>query len=46
MGLAMVYGVMERHKGSIEILSALGKGTTFRVYLPVYHNHESQTSHR
>lgn len=36
LGLAMVYGVIERHQGNIEIQSELGKGTTFRLFLPVY----------
>ncbi len=35
LGLAMVYGVMQRHEGSIEIESELGKGTTFRLVFPV-----------
>ncbi|HEX3627940.1 MAG TPA: ATP-binding protein [Verrucomicrobiae bacterium] len=35
LGLAMVYGVMERHAGGIEIQSELGKGTTFRLIFPV-----------
>ncbi len=35
LGLAMVYGVMERHEGNIEIQSELGKGTTFRLTFPV-----------
>ena len=35
MGLAMVYGVMERHEGSIEIQSEQGKGSTFRLIFPV-----------
>jgi CheY-like chemotaxis protein len=35
LGLAMVYGVMERHDGSIEIDSEKGKGTTFRLTFPV-----------
>ena len=35
LGLAMVYGVMERHEGSIEIESELGKGTTFFLKFPV-----------
>ena len=35
LGLAMSYGVMERHEGSIEIESELGKGTTFRLVFPV-----------
>ncbi|MES1180227.1 MAG: ATP-binding protein, partial [Verrucomicrobiota bacterium] len=35
LGLAMVYGVVERHEGTIEIQSELGKGTTFRLIFPV-----------
>jgi signal transduction histidine kinase/ActR/RegA family two-component response regulator/HAMP domain-containing protein len=34
LGLAMVYGVAERHGASIEIESAPGKGTTFRFLFP------------
>lgn len=35
LGLAMVYGVIERHQGNIEIQSEPGKGTTFRLVFPV-----------
>jgi signal transduction histidine kinase/ActR/RegA family two-component response regulator/HAMP domain-containing protein len=35
LGLAMVYGVMERHEGKIEVDSELGKGTTIRLIFPV-----------
>jgi len=35
LGLAMVYGVAERHQGKIEIESAIGKGTTMRLLFPV-----------
>src|SRR5205814_1594538 len=35
LGLAMVYGVMERHDGKIEVASELGKGTTIRLIFPV-----------
>ena len=35
LGLAMVYGVMQRHDGVIEIESELGKGATFRLVFPV-----------
>jgi nitrogen fixation negative regulator NifL len=34
LGLSMVYGTVQRHQGSIEIDSSLGKGTTFRLTLP------------
>ncbi len=35
LGLAMVYGVMERHEGTIEIDSEPGKGTTMRLVFPM-----------
>ena len=35
LGLAMVYGVMKRHEGTIDIQTELGKGTTFRLSFPV-----------
>jgi CheY-like chemotaxis protein len=34
LGLAMVYGIARQNGGSVEIESELGKGTTFRLYLP------------
>lgn len=35
LGLAMVYGVMQRHEGGVDIQSAPGQGTTFRLIFPV-----------
>jgi signal transduction histidine kinase len=35
LGLAMSYGIIRRHGGTIEIRSQLNKGTTFTIYLPV-----------
>lgn len=34
MGLAMVYGFVQRHEGTIEAQSEPGKGTTFVIRLP------------
>jgi signal transduction histidine kinase len=36
LGLAVSYGIIERHGGRIEIQSELGKGSKFTVYLPAY----------
>ncbi len=35
LGLPAVLGVMERHKGTINVTSAVGGGTTFTLTLPV-----------
>ena len=34
LGLSMVEGIIDRHKGSIDVVSELGKGTTFTLKLP------------
>lgn len=34
LGLAMVYGIMQRHSGDIEIDSKVGAGTTIRLMFP------------
>jgi CheY-like chemotaxis protein/anti-sigma regulatory factor (Ser/Thr protein kinase) len=36
LGLAMVYGVIRRHEGTVDIKSEPGKGTTFIIRLPQY----------
>ena len=34
LGLAVVYGIIEAHKGDIDVKSEVGKGTTFCVTIP------------
>lgn len=34
LGLAAVYGIIRKHGGLIDVKSALGRGTTFMIYLP------------
>ena len=36
LGLSMVYGIIQRYGGSLDIQSEWGKGTTFIIHLPVH----------
>ncbi|MEQ1813203.1 MAG: ATP-binding protein, partial [Candidatus Nitrotoga sp.] len=35
LGLSLSYGIVQKHHGRIEVQSEVGKGATFRVWLPV-----------
>jgi PAS domain S-box-containing protein len=46
LGLSVVYGIISRHNGSIEVASELEKGTSFRVLLPLASSTQrGKTSH-
>jgi len=34
LGLAVSYGIIERHKGQIDVKSVVGKGATFIIFIP------------
>jgi len=40
LGLAVAYGIIQRHHGRIEVQSQEGEGTTFTIYLPLSHEEE------
>lgn len=40
LGLSVVYGIITRHEGSIEVKSKLGKGSTFEILLPIARSNE------
>jgi len=35
LGLSLSYGIVEKHRGRIDVQSEVGRGTTFRIVLPV-----------
>jgi len=35
LGLSLSYGIVQKHNGSIDVQTEIGKGTTFRVTLPL-----------
>ena len=35
LGLSLSYGIIQKHHGHIEVNSEVGKGTAFKVWLPV-----------
>ncbi|HEX2226252.1 MAG TPA: response regulator [Candidatus Binatia bacterium] len=44
LGLSVVYGIVRSHAGFIDVESAPGAGTTFRIYLPLADESPESTS--
>lgn len=44
LGLSIVYGIIQKHHGTIEVQSTLGVGTCFKVRLPVTQPVEMESS--
>lgn len=43
LGLAMAYGIIQRHRGAFDITSQPGEGTTFQIRLPARTSRSSAT---
>ena len=44
LGLSIAHGIIRKHKGRIEVSSEPGKGTSFRIYLPIRQSGEERAT--
>jgi signal transduction histidine kinase len=40
LGLSVSYGIVDAHRGTISVESTPGRGTTFRITLPISESHD------
>jgi two-component system NtrC family sensor kinase len=46
LGLALSYGIIQKHSGRIDVQSEVGRGTTFRISLPVHQQARLKTQEK
>ncbi|MEK6622730.1 MAG: PAS domain-containing protein, partial [Planctomycetota bacterium] len=44
IGLSIVFGIVKQHRGYIDVTSKPGKGTTFKVYLPLIESRDEEVA--
>lgn len=44
LGLSISYGIIKEHNGNIEVESQKGKGTTFKIFIPVTQDIKNETN--
>ncbi|TVR82071.1 MAG: GHKL domain-containing protein [Chitinophagaceae bacterium] len=42
LGMSIVYNIIEKHEGMIDLISEPGKGTEFRIFIPRMHDKENE----
>lgn len=43
LGMAIVFGIIQQHDGCITVSSEIGRGTTFRIFLPLINEEINET---
>ena len=44
IGLSIVFGIVKQHRGYIDVTSKPGRGTTFKVYLPLVESRDEEVA--